>query len=116
MKKRIKLPRIVKDYQNKEKIILRDYLALERTTMANQRTLYAVIRTAIYLVLAGIAFITLETFTKLNWIGYVLFAISGTMVMFGVIRFLALRKKLTRFYDDSMKNFEDSERVKNRDE
>ncbi|WP_425389566.1 DUF202 domain-containing protein [Ekhidna sp.] len=109
MKPKIKLPNLVKDYQNKEKIILRDYLALERTTMANQRTLYAVIRTAIYLVLAGIAFITLETFTKLNWVGYVLFAISGLMVIFGVIRFLALRKKLSRFYGESMKDFEEDQ-------
>lgn len=108
MKPKIKLPKIVKDYQNKEKIILRDFLALERTTMANQRTLYAVIRTAIYLVLAGIAFITLETFTKLNWVGYILFGVSALMIVFGVIRFLALRKKLTKFYE-SVKDFEEGQ-------
>lgn len=104
--KHFKIPGLVKDYQNKEKIILRDYLALERTTMANQRTLYAVLRTAIYLVLAGIAFLTLETFTHLHWIGYILFGISGLMVLFGSIRYFSLRKKLTKYYE-SVPEFED---------
>jgi putative membrane protein len=38
--KKIKIPKIVSDYKNKERIILRDFLALERTTLANERTLF----------------------------------------------------------------------------
>ncbi|MDH5381747.1 MAG: DUF202 domain-containing protein, partial [Cyclobacteriaceae bacterium] len=47
----------LRDYEVKEEIILRDFLALERTTLANERTLFAYIRTSLYLILAGIAFI-----------------------------------------------------------
>ena len=34
-----KLITFTKDYQNKEDIILRDHLAMERTKLANERTL-----------------------------------------------------------------------------
>ncbi|MDD4605618.1 MAG: DUF202 domain-containing protein, partial [Dysgonamonadaceae bacterium] len=44
------------DFQHNKEIILRDYLALERTRLANERTLFSYIRTALYLTLGGIAF------------------------------------------------------------
>ena len=40
-----------------EKLILRDHLAMEHTTLANQRTLLAYIRTAVSFFGAGIALV-----------------------------------------------------------
>ncbi|MFZ2282343.1 MAG: DUF202 domain-containing protein, partial [Lutibacter sp.] len=40
-------------FENREKIILRDFLALERTRLANERTLFSYIRTSLYLFLGG---------------------------------------------------------------
>ena len=37
-----------------EELILRDYLAIERTKLANVRTLFSYIRTSLYLLTAGI--------------------------------------------------------------
>ncbi len=98
IKNKIKIPKLVANFDNKEKVILRDYLALERTTMANIRTLYSVIRTSIYLVLAGIAFISLEDFKNLSWVGYLLFGTSIVLVVFGLVRYVELKRKLKKFY------------------
>jgi len=51
-------------FENKEQIILRDYLALERTRLANERTLFSYIRTSLYLFLGGIAFLQFKDFTR----------------------------------------------------
>lgn len=88
----------LRDYEVKEEIILRDFLALERTTLANERTLFAYIRTSLYLILAGIAFIELEKFETFKWLGYTLFSISSFLILFGIVRYFKLRKKLFKFY------------------
>ena len=98
--KKIKIPKIVSDFKNKDRIILRDFLALERTSLANERTLFSYIRTSLYLVLGGIALIQLEKFEKLSWLGYVAFAVSGLMIIYGLIRYFKLRSKLQKFYEE----------------
>lgn len=89
------------EFKNNEKIILRDFLAMERTTLANERTFFSYIRTSFYLIIAGIAFIKLEDFDPLSWVGYALFGISAFLLTFGIYRYQILQKKLNRFYDDS---------------
>ncbi|MBZ9627915.1 DUF202 domain-containing protein [Psychroflexus sp. CAK57W] len=89
------------DFKNDEKIILRDFLAMERTTLANERTFFAYIRTSFYLIVAGIAFIKLKDFDPLSWVGYALFGISAFLLSFGIYRYQLLQRKLNRFYDDS---------------
>ncbi|WP_299517905.1 DUF202 domain-containing protein, partial [uncultured Flavobacterium sp.] len=41
-------------FENRDEIILRDYLAMERTKLANERTLLSYIRSSLYLLLGGI--------------------------------------------------------------
>jgi len=89
---------IIKDYKNKEEIILRDHLALERTRLANERTLLSYIRTSLYLTLAGIAFIQIEGFGSIKWIGYISITLSIIFFMFGIIRFYLLKDKLNKYY------------------
>lgn len=48
------------DFENNEKLILRDHLALERTKLANERTLFSYIRTSLYLLTAGIGIFQIE--------------------------------------------------------
>lgn len=99
--RKIKIPSIVPDYQNKDRIILRDFLALERTTLANERTLFAYIRTSLYLILGGIAFLKLESFENNKWLGYLSFAISLLMIVYGVLRYNKLKTKLKKFYNQT---------------
>jgi putative membrane protein len=93
--------RFKSDFKNDEKIILRDFLAMERTTLANERTFFSYIRTSFYLIVAAIAFVKLEDFNPLSWVGYAMFAISAFLLVFGIYRYQLLQKKLNRFYDDS---------------
>lgn len=99
-KKRLRLPRIVKPFETKEKIILRDYLALERTTLANERTLFSFVRTSLYLVVGGIGLIKLEDFENLRWVGQLAIAISVMLLLYGIVRYFLLKSKLNKFYRD----------------
>ncbi len=100
MKRKIRIPRIVKPFEHKEKLILRDYLAMQRTTLANERTLFSYIRTSLYLVVGGIGLLKLEDFESLAWLGYVALIISALMIVYGILRYLVLKRKLSKFYKE----------------
>jgi putative membrane protein len=86
-------------FQNQEEIILRDYLAMERTKLANERTLLAYIRSALYLLLGGIAIIQLEGFESIKFLGYFSLALTILLVLIGVYRFRKLSKQLRTYYE-----------------
>ncbi len=86
------------EFDNKEEIILRDYLALERTRLANERTLFAYIRTSLYLVLGGIAFLQLQGFEKIKWLGYLSLVLSIIFLVFGIFKYYQLKNKLKKYY------------------
>lgn len=96
--KRLRFPRIVKPFENKEKIILRDYLSMQRTTLANERTLFSYIRTSLYTLIGGIGILNLEEFVHLHWLGYLALAISGLLIVYGLIRFWVLKRRLSKLY------------------
>ncbi|MCX2744031.1 DUF202 domain-containing protein [Mangrovivirga sp. M17] len=98
MKKK-KFRRLNSDFEVKEKIILRDFLAMERTTLANERTFFSYIRTGLYLTIAGIGIMELDNLESLQWLAYILYAISAFLISFGFIRYNIVQKKLSRFYD-----------------
>ncbi|MBK6263421.1 DUF202 domain-containing protein [Marivirga sp. S37H4] len=108
--KKLRFPQIVPDYKNKERIILRDFLALERTTLANERTLFAYIRTSLYLILGGIGFVQLKDFENIRWLGFFSFGLSFLLIVFGLLRFYKLRKRLRKFYKE--KDLDDIESIK----
>ena len=85
-------------FQNKEKIILRDFLAMERTTLANERTLFSYIRTSLYLIVGGIAFLKIKQFDNIKWLSYIIFSISVVLFITGIIRFFRLKNKLKDYY------------------
>ena len=87
------------NYQNKEKIILRDFLSLERTKLANERTLMSYIRSAFYLFLSGIALIQLEDFKNIKFVGYISFVLAFIALIIGIYRFRKLNKQLMVFYN-----------------
>ena len=49
------------NFENDKELILRDHLALERTKLANERTLFAYIRMALYLLTVGIGIFQIES-------------------------------------------------------
>ena len=106
MAKNTKLKRIQSKYQKKNEYILRDFLAMERTTLANERTIFSYIRTSFNLVVVGIAFIELEGFKAVQWLGYALFAVSAFLIIFGIYRYHVMQGKLNNYY----KAMEDEEK------
>lgn len=77
---------------------LRDYLALERTRLANERTLLSYLRTSLYLIVGGIAFLQVEKLDSIHWLGYVCFALSVGALIVGTSRFVQLRRTISRCY------------------
>jgi putative membrane protein len=80
--------------ETEEKPILRDFLALERTKLANERTFLAYVRTSLYFLLGGFAFINLEGFENAIYLGYVAVGISILLIFTGTIKFIVLRKRI----------------------
>lgn len=75
-------------------LVLREYLAIERTRLANETTLLAYIRTGLYFLVAGS---TLGYFIKSefwNIIGTPLIIIGLIIMVLGVVRYLKLRKSI----------------------
>jgi putative membrane protein len=85
----------------KEDIILRDFLALERTKLANERTFFAYIRTSIYLLLAGIAFIQLKELDNIRWMSYVWFGSGLVFLVFGIYRYRQRNNRINKYYTKS---------------
>jgi putative membrane protein len=88
---------------NKE-IVLREYLAIERTKMANETTLLAYIRTGLYFVVAGstLGHIVETTFWKIVEMPLIFVGLS-IMVM-GIIR----HRKVSKAIQASRKNVGES--------
>lgn len=99
--KRIKL--FGQIFENRDEIILRDYLALERTKLANERTFLTYLRTSLYMLLAGMAILQVTGFENIRWIGYVSLGLSVIFLFTGIVRYSVIRARLTRFYHSNIK-------------
>ena len=81
------------DKTDPKNLILRDYLALDRTMLANERTLLAYLRTAIMLFISGITIIKLfEQVLAMVVLGYTLLPLSLITAVFGYVRFHKVNK------------------------
>ena len=72
----------------REEMILRDWLALDRTVLANKRTFLAYGRTAIALFALGIAFVRLIHHQFFEVSGFVLMALGIVVFIVGTREFL----------------------------
>jgi|SRR5690554_524381 len=105
--KKMDLLRFGRDFKPDEEVILRDYLAIERTRLANERTLLSYIRSSLYLMLGGIAFFQLKDFPNFKFLGLISLVFSALFLFIGVYRFVLLKKSLKRlFYKSESKNEE----------
>lgn len=93
-----KMVKFTNDYEKKEDIILRDHLAMERTKLANERTLLSYIRTSLYLILGGIAFLGMKDLEEIKWLGYFSLTLSMIVISIGIARFFQLKRHLKKMY------------------
>jgi putative membrane protein len=77
-----------------------DHLALVRTKLANERTLLAYFRTFIVLLSSGVAILKLELLSEIRSIGILLLIITPILFLIGLFRFLYVKKKINRYYQN----------------
>jgi putative membrane protein len=75
----------------------REILALERTKLANERTLLAYIRASLYLFLGGLALLQLKDFEQIHWLGYFALVICLFFLLIGISRFVLLKRRLHKW-------------------
>ena len=96
--KKMKLLRFGRDFKPDEEVILRDYLAIERTRLANERTLLSYIKSSLYLLLGGITFLQLKNFPNFKYLGISALVFSAIFLVIGIYRFVLLKKSLKRLF------------------
>lgn len=79
-----------------EELILRDYLAIERTRLANETALLAYFRTGLFLLSIGLTFIQLKEFKAISFIGWMCLPLSFISVSFGIYRFVRLNSQMKK--------------------
>ena len=82
------------NFENDKELILRDHLALERTKLANERTLFAYIRMALYLLTVGIGIFQIESISRLDGLAWGCI-IAGIFLFF--LGFEQMRKHLKQY-------------------
>ncbi len=79
------------DNINKD-LILRERLALQRTSMSNDTTLLAFIRTALYFSIAGMSVSTLLKVSYGFWIETAFWGIAFCILIIGIIKYRKQKK------------------------
>lgn len=86
--------------KKKEDLITRDWLAIDRTKMANERTLLAYIRTVFVIIGSGLALIKVKIFEDIYGFGYLLVGLAPVILIFGISRFLYVRRHIHKYYKE----------------
>ena len=86
-----------------EELILIDYLAIERTRLANETALLAYFRTGLFLLSIGLTFIQLKEFKAISLIGWFCLPLSFISVGFGVYRFVRLNNQMKKIHKNKAK-------------
>ncbi len=82
-----------KKFSNNQ-LILRDELAIDRTLLANERTVIAYLRGAVTLVIAGMTFMHFIENGFLRYIGLIIIPLGIVVGIFGTLRYNKLNKRL----------------------
>ena len=74
-----------------------EILALERTKLANERTLLSYIRSSLYLLIGGIGILQIKDFYNIHWLGYLALLICIIFLAVGIFRYLLLSRRLNKW-------------------
>ena len=74
-----------------------EILALERTKLANERTLLSYIRSSLYLLLGGLALLQLEDLNRIHWLGYIALFVCVVFLGIGIVRYVVLYRRLHKW-------------------
>ncbi|MPR36355.1 YidH family protein [Salmonirosea aquatica] len=80
------------------KLSLSDWLAIERTRLANERTFLAYFRTALAMLAGGVTLVRLDAFRDIRWLGYILLVLAPLVFITGLWRMVSVRRKIEKRY------------------
>ena len=89
--------------KEKKELIVRDWLAIERTHLANERTFLAYFRTAMVFLGTGIGLLKIDFFAKLAHFGVISVCIAPVILLIGLYRLIKVRKLIKKYYDNPEK-------------
>ena len=89
----------------KSKLVLRDWLALDRTAAANRRTLYSFLRTMLDLTIAGLVLIHFFNYHAVIIHGVLFILLSMVIGGFSYFRFLRVQSHYHKFLRESGAHF-----------
>ncbi len=84
--------------ESENELIIRDYLARQRTKLANDRTLLSYIRTSLYFLVSGTALVKVEDLANIKEFGYLSFFISFCFLVWGIANFFTIKRKISKGY------------------
>ncbi len=84
-----------------EELILRDYLATDRTVLANERTLLSYVRTSLAFAAAGAALIHFFDSVVTEVVGWILMPLAMGILVVGLQRYLQVRRRLSKIIEKS---------------
>jgi putative membrane protein len=87
-----------KENPSKNDLILRDWLAIERTKLANERTFLSYLRTTLVLLGTGITLIKLSFFAEIQELGYAALIASPIAFSIGLYRFFRTKRNIGKYY------------------
>lgn len=85
--------------EQKAELILRDKLALDRTVLANERTLLSYFRSFVVVLSSGITILKVEFFEEIEYLGIFLVAIAPMLLLIGFARFIYVKKRIKSLYN-----------------
>lgn len=83
----------------KKELIVRDWLAIERTKLANERTFLAYFRTSVVLLATGLTLLKVSYFAEIASFGYIIIALFPIFLLLGIYRLVRVKKWINRFYE-----------------
>ena len=84
---------------SENEMILRDYLALDRTILANERTFLAYLRTGLALGITGAGCIKLFDSFMLDISGFVLIVFGVCAMIFGFQRYRSMNRRIKASFE-----------------
>lgn len=79
---------------DKKDIILRDWLAIDRTVLANERTFLSYIRTSLTLFIGGISFIKFFDISIVKLIGWIFIPIGIIVSIIGIFKYYDIKREM----------------------
>lgn len=82
----------------KKDLIVRDWLAIDRTNLANERTFLAYFRTFVVILSSAIAIFKVDALQELEELGVFLLIISPIILLIGLFRYFYVKRKVKKYY------------------